>query len=102
MWVKITSLEQLESLHPGSLVAIHPLQGPPRDSFDDSDQDQVAQRLVAENDKDAKMIHTTSLQRKEESRTITSASMGNMILGSGDVAYADVIEQGVWWLQQGF
>lgn len=102
MWVKITSIEQIEKLHEGSLVAIHPMQGPPRDKFDDSDADQVSQRLIAENDRDAKMLHTTSLQRKEEARTITSASMGSMILGMGDITYADMIEQGVWWIQEGF
>ncbi|MCB0696519.1 MAG: hypothetical protein KDC07_04095 [Chitinophagaceae bacterium] len=101
MWIKITALEQLEALHEGSLVAIYPLQGAPRAEFDDSDPDQVAQRLVSENDKNTKMIHTTSLQRKEEAHTITSSGMGSMILGSGYVNYADIIEAGIWWIQQG-
>lgn len=101
MWIKITSIEQLESLYPGSLIAIYPLQGPQKDVFDESDAREVAQRLVAENDPEAKMIHTISLQRKEELHTISSAGMGNLLLDSGDVTYADIIEQGAWWIPQG-
>jgi|GEM_PF-2145812 len=101
MWTKITSIEQLEALHEGSLVAIYPLQGAPRATFDDSDPDQVSQRLVAQNDIADKMINTTVLQRKEEAHTITSSGMGSMILGSGYISYVDVIEHGTWWVQQG-
>lgn len=102
MWTKVTNIEQLESLHEGSMIAIHPLQGHPKDDFDESDMDQVSHRLVAENDKKAKMISTTALQRKEQARTITSGSMGHMILDAGYMSYADMIEQGVWWVQQGY
>ena len=102
MWVKLTTIEQLESLHEGAMIAIYPLQGAPRTTFDGTDHDQVSQRLLSENDKQAKMIHTTSLQRKEEARTVTSARMGSMILGDGYVGYVDIIEQGVWWVQEGF
>ncbi len=101
MWVKITSLEQLEQLHAGSLIAIHPLQGAPTDTFDDTDRDQVAHRLVSENDPTGKMILTTPLQRKEEARTVTSARMGNLMLGDGHMDYADILEHGTWWVQQG-
>lgn len=102
MWVKITSIEQLETLHEGSPVSIHPLQGPPRETFDDSDPDQVSHRLVAENDVKAKMICTTALQRKELAKTVTSSSMGSMMLGTGYVNYADIIEHANWWVQQGY
>lgn len=102
MWTKITSISQLEALHEGSMIAIHPLQGPPRTTFDDSDIDQVAHRLVAENDTKAKMISTAPLQRKEQVHTIGSGSMGHMMLDAGYISYADVIEHGVWWVQQGF
>lgn len=101
MWTKITSIEQLEALHEGSLVAIYPLQGAPKSVFDDSDPDQVSQRLVAQNDTEEKMINTTSLQRKEESHTITSSGMGSMMLGSGYINYVDIIEHGTWWVQGG-
>lgn len=102
MWVKITSIEQLEPLHEGAMVAIYPLQGHAKESFDESDPDQVAHRLVADNDVKAKMISTTSLQRKEEARTVTSGRMGSMVLGNGYLSYADVIEQGTFWIQQGY
>ncbi len=102
MWTKITTIEQLEALHEGSVVAIHPLQGHPNEVFDDSDPDQVSQRLVADNDRKKHMIHMSNLQRKEHARTVTSSSMGSMILDSGYKNYADIIEQGVWWIQQGF
>lgn len=102
MWVKINSMEQLESLHEGSMIAVHPLQGPPRDAFDDSDPDQVSHRLVAENDIKARMVSTAPLQRKEQARTVTSGSMGHMILDSGYLSYADMIEQGIWWIQKGY
>ncbi|HYD21684.1 MAG TPA: hypothetical protein VEB40_09440 [Flavipsychrobacter sp.] len=101
MWVKITSIEQLERLHAGSLIAIHPLQGAPTETFDDSDPDQVSHRLVAENDTRDKMILTAPLQRKEEARTVTSARMGNLMLGDGHIDYADILEHGTWWIQQG-
>lgn len=101
MWTKITSIEQLEALHEGSLVAIYPLQGAPKAIFDDSDPDQVSQRLVAQNDREEKVINTTSLQRKEEAHTITSSGMGSMLLGSGYINYVDVIEHAVWWVQEG-
>lgn len=102
MWVKITSIDQVAALHAGSMIAIHPLQGAPRDTFDDTDPDQVSHRLVAENDAEEKMINTTPLQRKEEARTVTGAGMGSMMLGSGYVGYVDMIEQGVWWMQKGY
>lgn len=102
MWVKITSFEQLEQLHEGSSIAIHPLQGYQRDTFDDSDLDQVSHRLVAENDPKGKMICTTALQRKEQSRTVTSSSMGSMMLSTGYINYADIVEHGTWWVQQGY
>lgn len=102
MWVKITSIQQLESLHEGSTIAIYPIQGAPSQTFDDSDPDQVSHKLVSENDKEAKLIHITSLQRKDEARTVTSSSMGSMILGTGDVGYADILEHGNWWIQQGY
>lgn len=102
MWIKITTIEQLQTLHEGSMVAIHPLQGPPRPIFDDSDRDQVSQRLVSENDTDAKMICTTTLQRKEAANTVTSRGMGNMMLADGYMGYTDVIERGNWWIQQGY
>lgn len=102
MWVKITSIEQAEALHAGSLVAIFPLQGAPVETFSEEDPDQVSHRLVSENDKQAKMIHTTSLQRKEEARTVTSAGMGSMMLGTGYIGYAEIVEHGNWWMQQGF
>lgn len=102
MWTKITSIEQLETLHDGAMIAIYPLQGHSKDSFSESDPDQVAHRLVADNDTNAKMISSTSLQRKEEARTVTSGRMGSMMLGNGYLSYADVIEMGNWWVQQGF
>lgn len=101
MWVKVTNLEQLAALQTGSPIAIHPLQGPPRDTFDESDADQVSQRLVSVNDTQNKVLTTISLQRKEEARTVTSASMGSMMLGSGEVSYAEIIEYGNWWIPQG-
>lgn len=102
MWTKVTKIEQLELLHEGSMIAIHPLQGHSRDTFDESDIDQVSHRLVAQNDKKDKMISTAPLQRKEQARTITSGSMGHMMLDGGYVSYADMIEQGVWWVQEGY
>lgn len=102
MWVKITTIQQLEQLHEGSLIAVHPLQGPRTEVFDDSDPDQVAHRLVAENDSTTRMILTAPLQRKEEARTVTSARMGNLMLGDGHIDYADILEHGTWWIQQGF
>ena len=101
MWVKITSIEQLEQLHEGSLVSIYPVQGAPKDEYDGSDPDQAKSRLVAENDPKNKMIHMAQLQRKDEARTVTSGSMGSMILDSGHKNYVDIIEQGVWWVQEG-
>lgn len=101
MWIKVTSLEQLAALQIGSPIAIHPLQGPPRDTFDESDADQVSHRLVSANDAQSKVLTTISLQRKEEARTVTSASMGSMMLGSGEMSYADAIEHGTWWIPSG-
>lgn len=101
MWVKISTIEQLEKLHEGALVSIYPVQGAPKDEYDGSDPDQAISRLVAENDVKAKMIHMAPLQRKEEARTVTSGSMGSMILDAGHKSYVDIIEQGVWWVQEG-
>lgn len=102
MWVKITSIEQLASLHEGSMVAIYPLQGAPSDSFDESDPEQVSHRLVSENYVEENMLTTTALQRKDEARILTPAGMGGIMFSPGGISYVDIIEQGAWWMQQGY
>jgi len=100
MWVKITSIEQLASLHEGSMIAIYPLQGAPGDSFDESDPEQVSHRLVSENYIEENMLSTTALQRKDEAFTATG--IGGIMFSPGGISYVDIIEQGTWWMQQGY
>ena len=101
MWVKITSIEQLASLHEGSMVAIYPLQGAPGDTFDESDPEQVSHRLVSENYVEENMLTTTALQREDEVRKLTTTGIGDIIFSPGGISYVDIIKQGTWWIPQG-
>ncbi|MCB0699410.1 MAG: hypothetical protein H6551_12530 [Chitinophagales bacterium] len=100
MWHKIESVQQLEQLHEGSLIVLYPLHGEHRDELDESDATNIVQRLVSVNDKENAQLIMSSLQRKEEQHTIGSARMGSLVLDRGYVPYAQLIEEGVWWVME--
>lgn len=99
-WQKIRTIEQLEKLHEGSLVALYPLHGGHKEEFDEADASNIVQRLISVNEVENAQLIMSTLQRKEESHTITSARMGSLVLDRGYISYARLIEEGVWWMPE--
>lgn len=98
MWQKITSLDQLLDIDEGSIVAIYPLGGHPRDSFDRSEAGLFLHGLIVENDRMMQKVDLSLLNGMPTSADMCVDEHGEMMINSTSKTYTEVVSEGLWWM----
>lgn len=92
MWTKITSVEQLRPVKPGTVLSKYPLEGDPVDTYEGANQDNSGMRTVVGNNMGEIRFVIGGMPQY--------ADIGTYVVKVGDIGkrYSDFIEEGIWWI----
>jgi hypothetical protein len=96
MWIKVSNIEQLQSLELGRTLLKYPITGEPVDNLDVSDRENISVRIVTRNEPNLESIDISFIPSQIDHHII--AGLDNIILGPMHKDYRDIVEENKYWL----